>query len=87
MQAFVFYQPGDARLEDVPVPQPGSGELLVKIGTALTCGTDLKTYRRGHPNIFKTLPSPFGHEFSGTIVSVGEGVETLSGRPTRSGGQ
>ncbi|QBD76502.1 hypothetical protein EPA93_10970 [Ktedonosporobacter rubrisoli] len=75
MQAFVFYQPGDARLEDVPVPQPGSGELLVKIGTALTCGTDLKTYRRGHPNIFKTLPSPFGHEFSGTIVSVGEGVE------------
>lgn len=75
MKAFVFYQPGDVRYEDFPIPQPGPGELLVKIGTALTCGTDLKTYRRGHPNILKMLPSPFGHEFAGTIIAVGKGVE------------
>lgn len=75
MKAFVFYQPGDIRLEDIATPQPNPGELLVKIGTALTCGTDLKTYRRGHPNIFKNLPSPFGHEFAGTITTVGAGVE------------
>lgn len=75
MQAFVFYKPGDVRLEDIPLPQPGPGELQVKIGSALTCGTDLKTYRRGHPNIFKKVPSPFGHEFAGTITAVGEGVE------------
>lgn len=75
MKAFVFYQPGDVRYEDAPMPQAGPGELLVKVGTALTCGTDLKTYRRGHPNIFKTLPSPFGHEFAGTIVALGTGVE------------
>jgi len=75
VKAFVFYQPGDVRYEDIPVPEPGPGELLVKVGTALTCGTDLKTYRRGHPNLFKTLPSPFGHEFAGTITAVGESVE------------
>jgi L-iditol 2-dehydrogenase len=75
MRAYVFYQPGDVRFEDIPVPQPGPGELLVKVGTALTCGTDLKTYRRGHPNIFKKLPSPFGHEFAGTVVALGPGVE------------
>jgi|GEM_PF-3960357 threonine dehydrogenase-like Zn-dependent dehydrogenase len=40
MKAIVYYRPGDARLEDVPVPVPGPGELLVKVGTALTCGTD-----------------------------------------------
>jgi len=74
MKAIVYYQPGDARLEDIPVPVPGPGELLVKVGTALTCGTDLKAYRRGHPNLFKTLPSPFGHEFAGTVAAVGAGV-------------
>ncbi len=74
MKAFVFYQPGDVRYEEIAVPKPGPGELLVKVGTALTCGTDLKTYRRGHPSLFKTLPSPFGHEFAGTIVEIGAGV-------------
>lgn len=75
MQAVVYYAPGEARLENVPVPLPGPGEVLVKIGTALTCGTDLKAYRRGHPTLFKTIPSPFGHEFAGTVAAVGSGVE------------
>lgn len=71
----MFYEPGDVRMEDVPKPEPGPGEVLVRIGAALTCGTDVKTYRRGHPTLFEELPSPFGHEFGGTIEAVGEGVE------------
>lgn len=71
----MFYEPGDVRMEDVPAPEPGPGEVLVRIGAALTCGTDVKTYRRGHPTLFESLPSPFGHEFAGNIEGVGEGGE------------
>lgn len=71
----MFYEPGDVRMEDVSTPEPGPGEVLVRIRAALTCGTDVKTYKRGHPTLFKELPSPFGHEFGGTIEKLGEGVE------------
>lgn len=53
------------------LPALGPGEMLVRIRAALTCGTDLKTYRRGHP---KLTFGPFGHEASGDIESVGAGV-------------
>ena len=75
MRAAMFYEPGDVRMEDVPIPDAAPGEVLVRIGAALTCGTDVKTYKRGHPTLFEELPSPFGHEFGGTIETVGEGVE------------
>lgn len=75
MRAAMFHAPEDVRMEDVPVPVAGPGEVLVRIGAALTCGTDVKSYRRGHPTLFKTMPSPFGHEFGGEIEAVGEGVE------------
>jgi L-iditol 2-dehydrogenase len=65
-------RPGVLEMREVPVPSPGPGELLVRIEVALTCGTDLKTYRRGHPKI--PLPAPFGHEFAGTVAATGEGV-------------
>jgi L-iditol 2-dehydrogenase len=59
----------------VPVPAPGPGELLVRIGAATTCGTDLKVFRRGgHPRMLKA-PTPFGHEMAGTIVEAGDGAE------------
>jgi L-iditol 2-dehydrogenase len=74
MKAALFYKPGDVRYEEVPTPQVGPGELLVKIHTALTCGTDLKSMRRGHPVLLKTSPSPFGHEFAGTVTAIGEGI-------------
>ncbi len=71
----MFYAPEDVRMEDVPVPEPGPGEVLVRIEAALTCGTDVKSYKRGHPTLFKTMPSPFGHEFAGEIEGVGDGIE------------
>jgi L-iditol 2-dehydrogenase len=74
MNAAMFYAPKDVRFERIDIPEPGPGELLVKIGAAVTCGTDIKTYERGHPAIIKTVPSTFGHEYAGTVVGVGKGV-------------
>jgi len=74
MRAVLFYGPKEIRLEMVPVPRPREGEVLLKIGAALTCGTDFKAYRQGHRMLFKELPSPFGHELAGTVVEVGPGV-------------
>lgn len=65
--------PGQLEMRDVPVPQACPGEVVVRVETALTCGTDLKTYRRGHPK----FPFPFlmGHEYTGIVHEVGSGVE------------
>jgi len=75
MKAAMYYGVGDVRYEETDVPEIGPGELLVKIGTALTCGTDVKTYKRGHPILIKNTPALFGHEYAGTIEEVGAGVK------------
>jgi L-iditol 2-dehydrogenase len=67
VRAARLYAPGDLRIEDVPRPEPGPGEVLVQIEVALTDGTDLKTYRRGHPVLLRETPAPFGHEFCGLV--------------------
>lgn len=72
MRAGFLLEPGKIELREIPVPEPSQGEVIAKVHTALTCGTDLKTYRRGHPKV--SLPSPFGHEFSGTVSALGDGV-------------
>ena len=74
MRAQVFYGPGDLRFEDTPVPEPGPGEVVLRIEAALTCGTDVKTLRRGHPVMIPRVPTVFGHEFAGTVAAVGRGV-------------
>ena len=74
MKAIQFYAPEDIRYEEVPIQEPKKGEVLVKIMAALTCGTDVKTFRRGHPVLIKSVPSGFGHEFSGIVAKLGEGV-------------
>jgi L-iditol 2-dehydrogenase len=74
MRAMVFYGPGDLRDERVPVADPRAGEVVLRIDAALTCGTDVKTLRRGHPVMIPHLPSVFGHEFAGTVAAVGAGV-------------
>ena len=77
MRAVVFHGPGDLRQEEVPWPEPGPGEIVVKIEAALTCGTDVKTLRRGHPVMIPRVPTVFGHELAGTITAVGGGVHHL----------
>ena len=67
MKAARLHAPGDLRIEDVPRPEPGPGEVLVQVEVALTDGTDLKTYRRGHPLLLRETPAPFGHEFCGIL--------------------
>ena len=78
MKAVRFWAPGDIRYEEVSVPKLQEGEILVKVEAALTCGTDVKTYKRGHPVLIKKTPSGFGHEFSGTIVQKDDAVSHLN---------
>ena len=68
----VLLEPRRLELRDFTPPRPGPGAMLIEIKCALSCGTDLKAFRRGHP-MWK-LPTPFGHEFSGVVAEVGEGV-------------
>jgi L-iditol 2-dehydrogenase len=70
----IFHGPGDLRLEEVPEPQPGPGDVLVRVELALTDGTDLKAFRRGHPVLLADPPSPFGHEFCGIDVATARRV-------------
>jgi L-iditol 2-dehydrogenase len=70
MQAVVYRGVNDLRVETVPVPAIGPGELLVKIATCGVCGTDLKKIHTGS----HSAPRIFGHEMAGTIVKVGQGV-------------
>jgi L-iditol 2-dehydrogenase len=74
MRAAVLYGKEDLRLEEVTIPEAGPGELVLRVGAALTCGTDLKVYRRGYHAMMLTPPIPFGHELAGTVVEVGTGV-------------
>jgi L-iditol 2-dehydrogenase len=74
MDAAVLYGKEDLRLEQVEVPQPGPGELVVRVGAALTCGTDLKVYRRGYHAKMLKPPMLFGHELAGVVAAVGDGV-------------
>jgi L-iditol 2-dehydrogenase len=76
MKAAMFYGPGDLRIHDIAATEPGPGEITVEVKAAATCGTDLKSYRRGHPKLFPTLPARFGHEFAGVVTAVGDGVTT-----------
>ena len=74
MLAAMFYGPMDIRLEQRPIPQPGPGEVLLKVAAATTCGTDVKSYRRGHPLLFRQTPARFGHEVAGVVAATGASV-------------
>lgn len=62
----------------VPAPHPGPGDVLVRVAVALTCGTDLKLFRRPHARL--RLPLPFGHEASGVVAASGEGASFRPGQ-------
>jgi len=71
MRAVVYRGVNDMRVETVPVPRIGAGELLIKVATCGICGTDLKKIHMGS----HSAPRIFGHEMAGVIVETGEGVE------------
>jgi L-iditol 2-dehydrogenase len=70
MRAVVYRGINDMRVETVPVPRIGAGELLIRIATCGICGTDLKKIHVGS----HSAPRIFGHEMAGTVAQVGEGV-------------
>jgi L-iditol 2-dehydrogenase len=78
MTAAVLYGKRDVRIEQIPVPRAATGEVVVRIKAALTCGTDLKVYRQGFHARMIVPPAVFGHEFAGTVEEVGEGVESFT---------
>ncbi len=73
MRAALYYGPGDVRVENVPEPSPGPGEVQVRVLANGLCGTDLHQYDIG-PMSDAPLPIIVGHEFAGEIVGVGTGV-------------
>ncbi len=77
MTAAVLYGKEDVKIEKVPIPRVGEGEVLVKVQVALTCGTDLKVYQRGYHARMIVPPALFGHELAGTIEEVGPGVKSF----------
>ena len=78
MAGAVLTGPEQIEIREVAVPEPGPGELLVRIEAATTCGTDVKVFKRGgHPRMLK-VPTLFGHEMAGRVAALGHGVDKFS---------
>jgi L-iditol 2-dehydrogenase len=78
MMAAVLYGKEHLQVEPVAVPTVNSGDLLVRVKVALTCGTDVKVFQRGYHARMIVPPAVFGHELAGDVVAVGEGVSRFS---------
>jgi len=78
MKAAVLHGREDIRIERVPIPEAAPGELIVRVGAALTCGTDLKVFRRGYHARMIVPPALFGHELAGTVLEAGLGVSDFA---------
>jgi L-iditol 2-dehydrogenase len=74
MTAAVLYGKEDVKIEKVPIPMVGEGEVLIKVQVALTCGTDLKVFKRGYHARMIVPPAFFGHELAGIIEETGPHV-------------
>ena len=83
MRAIRYHGPGDIRIEEAPVPDPGLGQIQVRVATVGICGTDVGEFVHGphfhpvdaaHPHSGHTGPTIPGHEFSGWVTGVGEAV-------------
>jgi L-iditol 2-dehydrogenase len=74
MAAAVLYGSENLRVENIEIPMPGPDEALVRVKVALTCGTDLKVWKRGYHARMITPPAVFGHELAGVIEQLGENV-------------
>jgi len=78
MMAAVLYGKEHLHVEPVAVPTIDSGDILVRVKVALTCGTDVKVFRRGYHARMIVPPAVFGHELAGDVVAVSEGVANFS---------
>jgi L-iditol 2-dehydrogenase len=77
MMAAVLYGKEHLQVEPVAVPTIGSGDILVQVKVALTCGTDVKVFRRGYHARMIVPPAVFGHELAGDVVAVGKDVRNF----------
>jgi L-iditol 2-dehydrogenase len=77
MRALVLQEPGCLDTREVRLPSPREGEIVIKVEAATTCGTDLKAYLRGHPQI--PMPGVLGHEYSGIVVAAGPNAPFVPG--------
>jgi (R,R)-butanediol dehydrogenase/meso-butanediol dehydrogenase/diacetyl reductase len=75
MRAAVLHAVGDLRVEEITVPTPGPGEVLIRVGVCGVCGSDATEF--GRHLVLAQPPVALGHEFAGTIEAVGEGVTSL----------
>ncbi|WP_448811956.1 zinc-dependent alcohol dehydrogenase [Agromyces bauzanensis] len=75
MRAGVLHATGDLRIEEKPVPEPGPGEVLIRVGVCGVCGSDATEYGRGL--VLAQPPVTLGHEFAGVVEAIGEGVSGL----------
>jgi L-iditol 2-dehydrogenase len=73
MKVARLYAPGDIRVEEIDFPEPGPGEITIRVGTCAMCGTDAKIFHHGHQHI--SLPRVLGHEIAGEVAEVGQGVD------------
>src|SRR5579862_1091333 len=78
MMAAVLYGKENLQVEPVAVPTIDRGDILVRVKVALTCGTDVKVFRRGYHARMIVPPAVFGHELAGDVVAVGEDVTKFS---------
>jgi L-iditol 2-dehydrogenase len=77
MKAAVLHGREDVRIEEIEIPRPGPGEVLLRTRAALTCGTDVKVYRRGYHARMIQPPAVFGHEIAGVVEEIGPGVDSV----------
>lgn len=76
MKAALYSGPQDLKIIDVPTPEAGENEILIRVHSCATCGTDAKIFNHGHPRL--KPPQIIGHEIAGEIVTVGSGVAGYS---------
>jgi L-iditol 2-dehydrogenase len=74
VRAALVHGPNDLRIEDVPDPDPGPGEVVLRIAAAASCHTDVKSVRHGHPSLGH-YPARLGHEFAGVVEHAAGGFE------------
>lgn len=74
MKAARLYREGDIRIDEVPIPEPGRGEILLRIRAGQVCGTDVRMYKQGAKAASPDRPLTLGHEIAGIIEAVGADV-------------